>query len=37
MSYKELNKLIELVGNKRLKDLKPSEIVKAMELVKDEL
>lgn len=34
MSYKELNKLIELFGNKKLSDLKPNEIKKAKELVK---
>lgn len=34
MNYKELNKLIELVGNKRLVDIKASEIIKAKELSK---
>ena len=34
MSYKELNKLIELVGNKTLKQLKADEVVKAKEMSK---
>lgn len=34
MSYNELNMLIELVGNKRVNELKPSEIKKAIELAK---
>lgn len=36
MSYKQLNKLIELVGNKQIKDLRAEEVALVKAVGKDE-